>query len=422
MRVDLKAFLIFVFFIIGASVSSVLSSFSLFGSGILISSAVLVFGRRIGATLLFAFVLLGVFLLGSFYFNLRETFSSPASYDKSRAVITSFPERRESAQRFEVKTEEGGRVLISTRLYPSFRYGDMVVFSGDSARGTDGKDRVFFPDISLDSRGHGNKINSLLFSFREKLVGNLKYALPPSSSALAAGILFGDQSGFTPEMWESFRETGTTHIVALSGFNIGVIALCVSWLFCLISRKAGIIASGIAVTLFVIMAGAGASAVRAAIMGMIIVLGRGMGRGPSMRNIIAFAALVMVIADPGVVVFDIGFELSFAAVLGIIYLAPAIGQLFRWERGNELRDICVDTASAEIAVMPIILLRFGEMSWYSFFTNIAVVFTVPLAMGLGFIVAVIGDCLGPLSVSVAVLADIILQYELKTIDIFAGIF
>jgi len=429
MRPDIGAFLIAVFFVLGASFSSLHSGPMIIMIGLFAASVVFVFGRKkmdIGR--LFSVILFLCFIAGSMYFHIRSSDDRlPAGGVVSgRATISDFPERRDSYQRFTVRSfshpKEKFDVIVP--LYPSFRYGDVVDLSGKVEYGKSGRSVIAFPVIDIVGKGGGSSVMGSLFDIREKMTGSLMKALPPSSSALAAGILLGDQSGFSAEMWDDFRETGTTHIVALSGFNIAVIASISAAIVSVFSRRLKFIIPVIIVILFVAMAGGEASAVRAAIMGTVLLFGKDVGRRPCMRNVIMLSALIMVLWDPGVVISDIGFELSFLAVIGIIYLAPIIKKIFRSdEEGvNSMKNIMIDTASAQIAVTPILLSRFGFVSWYSLPVNLLVTGTVPLAMALSFGAAITGLLSGDISRIVAVPADMVLQYELKTIDIFAGIF
>ena len=429
MRPDIGAFLIAVFFISGASLSAFNIGWKIIPIGFIVAAAVYIVGRKsINIILSFAAILFVIFTAGSFYFHLRHSnpYFSSGSLVSGQAVISSFPERRTGYQRFSaiLAAPLKGSVDFMAPLYPSFRYGDLLEFSGKVEYGNSGKPIIAFPTIGRIKSGEGNFIVSRLFGIRERMTDIIMMSLPPSSSALAAGILLGDQSGFSKEMWDSFRDTGTTHIVALSGFNIAVIASVAGAAASVFSHRAKFLFPATVIVLFVVMAGGEASAVRAAIMGTVILFGRDIGRPASMRNVIAFAAIIMVIWDPGVVVFDIGFELSFMAVIGIIYLAPLVRKVFGSGENklNSFSNIVIDTASAQAVVTPLLLMRFGFVSWYSLPVNLLVVGTVPLAMALSFAVAISGLFSKSLCLIAAIPADIVLQYELKTISIFTDIF
>ncbi|MDD5098849.1 MAG: ComEC/Rec2 family competence protein, partial [Candidatus Colwellbacteria bacterium] len=178
------------------------------------------------------------------------------------------------------------------------------------------------------------------------------------------------------------------------------------------------------IVLFVLLSGGESSAVRAAIMGIILLIGKGIGRPANMRNIIAFAALGMILWNPAIIVSDIGFILSFAAVLGIIYITPAIKRLVKAdeEKMGPILRCAIESTSAQIAVTPVILYFFGSVSPVSLPVNLLIVGTVPFATAFSFLAAFLGVISGNVSAIAAIPANAILQYEIKIIDIFASVF
>jgi len=115
------------------------------------------------------------------------------------------------------------------------------------------------------------------------------------------------------------------------------------------------------------MAGAEASVVRAAIMGFLVLLAKEAGRMYSFRNAVTFAAAGMAVFDPTILVFDIGFQLSFVSLLGITHLEPALKRFFG-ERGSFLgwRENALTTLSAQLAVAPILIQNFGSVRLHPF--------------------------------------------------------
>ncbi|MDD4931011.1 MAG: ComEC/Rec2 family competence protein [Candidatus Colwellbacteria bacterium] len=425
MRPDVGAFLISVFFISGASFAASGLHLSVFLIGPAISFIIyILFRRKIRLSLPFSLILSICLILGAFYFHLRDIQSgfSDREVFKENVFINSFPEKGRGSVIYGAETPDGELVDIRARPYPSFRYGDILMIDGKISLTKNGTPTVIFPEITIVGEGAGSPIIAAVFKLRERLTAGLKSSLSPRSSALASGILLGDKSGFSDDMWDDFRETGTTHIVALSGFNIAVVIWAVGLLVAGFSRRFRSACVLITVSLFVIMAGAESSAVRAAIMGSLMLMGRDIGRSTGMRNVIALSALLMVVWDPSVVIMDIGFELSFLAVIGIIYLAPFIRGLIGLTEEASLGGVLVDTVSAQVMVLPILLLRFGSVSWYSVIVNLVVVGTVPLAMTLSLFTAVFGSVPGSISVIVGSLADVVLRYELETIHLFAVVF
>jgi competence protein ComEC len=169
------------------------------------------------------------------------------------------------------------------------------------------------------------------------------------------------------------------------------------------------------------MTGAEASVVRAAVMGGIIILSERAERLYNPRNAIVVAAFIMILFNPRILVFDLGFQLSFAALLGIVYLSPAIKNLLKPKSDGFLswKENAVITASAQIMALPILIINFGIFSLSSLFANILILEFVPMTMGLGFVMAGVGLFSEFLAKILGILANIFISYDFFVMDIFS---
>jgi competence protein ComEC len=219
-------------------------------------------------------------------------------------------------------------------------------------------------------------------------------------------------------------------LVALSGYNVTIIVQAVTFLFAFLlfglarSRLLVFILSTFAILGFVIMTGAEASVVRAAIMAGIVLLANQVNRVYSFRNAVTFAALFMVLVNPKVLVFDIGFQLSFAALLGIVYLKPAIAKFFKAKPTPGFlswREHLLTTISAQMAVLPILLGSFGFFSPIAFITNVLILTAVPMTMALGFLTAGLNLISYYFAQVSGWLVNVFLSYEIGIINIFSEI-
>ena len=264
---------------------------------------------------------------------------------------------------------------------------------------------------------------SPLFYAKEELSGEIRRNLSPSSSALALGILFGDKSGFSPEFRKNLSDTGTTHIVALSGFNITIVVSFIGTLFFFLPIRLRPLAVALGIAAFVGLVGPSASVVRAAIMGALILLARNSGRLVDIKGPISFAALVMVLLNPLVIADDAGFVLSFSALLGIVYIAPQLKRfLFKEENVGFFKSLFTECFSAEIAAAPAIMVMFGSFSWLSFVPNLMIIWTVPAAMAFSFASGVVSFLSYRLAFPFSAAAEAVLSYETGIIDFFARCF
>ena len=206
--------------------------------------------------------------------------------------------------------------------------------------------------------------------------------------------------------------------MALSGFNILIIVNYVGAFFRrFLSRKKALWPTCLFIILFVLMTGAESSIIRAAIMGFIVILAEQSGRLFNVRNAIVAAALVMVLFNPKFLVFDLGFQLSFLALMGIVYLKPQIEKILKWNIW--FKKEILTTISAEAAVLPILFLKLGYASPWGIISNPLIGFFIPLTMGLGFLTGMLGFISPYLSLPLAWLVNILLTYELAVIKVVA---
>jgi competence protein ComEC len=192
--------------------------------------------------------------------------------------------------------------------------------------------------------------------------------LPPVSAALLGGLLLGERSGLPPEVHEAFRHAGVYHVLAVSGFNVALLAGAVWSLLRAVggSRRAAAVTAMIAVLCFAAVVGPEPSVVRATIMAVLILAAVVLEREASVTNSLALAALVILAVRPGDL-FDPGFQLSFAATAGIV-AAPLPPGIVAGALGVSL--------AAQLAVLPITLAHFNQLSTIGVAANLAV---VPLA-------------------------------------------
>ncbi len=333
---------------------------------------------------------------------------------------------------FSLSAPNRGKIKLTDKPYPRIEYGDRLRVSGTIEKilpalaDSYAKDGIYgtakFVKISIMAHHRGNQVMDALISFRERIVATFSNVLPSDQSALLAGITLGVREGFSDTFKQQMSLSGTTHIVALSGYNISIIALVVAGMLeSFVSHSVAFYLTSLVITLFVLMTGAEASAVRAAIMGVLALLAQETQRQFSMRNAIVLAAFAMVIVNPRVLVFDLGFQLSFAALMGIVYILPVLKSFIPIEKPGFLswRENGLTTLSAQLAVFPLILGAFGVVSLTSIAANILILEAMPLTMGLGFAIAGVGFISGFLAQMIGFAAYVLLSYELWVIDLFA---
>jgi len=357
-------------------------------------------------------------------------------------VIVDEPDNRENNMKLLVRTNIEGnevKILVTVNLGEDFKYGDSIQFSGklskpenfttDTGKEFDyinylRKDGILYSmsygNVEVVSRGGGSVIKRHLFAFKGKFLEKISYAIPSPESLLMGGLILGERSAFDAETRQKFIDTGTIHIIALSGYNVTIVAEWIMKAFAFLPRNFGFGFGILGILLFVIMSGGASTAVRAGMMAVLALVARATGRTYDVGRALILAGVGMVVFNPFVLVYDVSFQLSFIATVAVIYLAPKLEKYFLWvtERFG-VRDVISVTFSAYIFVLPFILYKMGNLSLVALPANVLVLPFIPFTMMLGFLTGFVGFLSYTLAVPVGYLSYFLLHYELWIIDVFS---
>ena len=224
---------------------------------------------------------------------------------------------------------------------------------------------------------------SVMAVVRGGLLSGLTRIVPEPEAALGAGILLGVRSAVAPEINDAFSTAGLTHVVAISGWNIAIVAALVMAMCRPLERRPGgrwttALVAACAVGAYVVLTGASPSVVRAALMAGAMLIGRLGGSRAHATSALGLAALVMLLAAPSVL-WDVGFQLSLLATAGLIWFGGSIeGHLSGWPAW--IREPVALTLAAQLTTLPVILVNFERLSLVAPLSNVLVVPLVPLAM------------------------------------------
>jgi competence protein ComEC len=242
-----------------------------------------------------------------------------------------------------------------------------------------------------------------LAELRGTLLRGLNGLIPEPEGALAAGILLGVRTGIAPEVSDAFATAGLTHVVAISGWNIAIVAAVAGALTRPLLRLPGgrVGALGVAATAvggYVLLTGASPSVVRAALMSAGLLAARLDGSRAHAIAALMLAALAMLVAAPPVL-WDVGFQLSALATAGLIWFGAGMeARLARWPA--LVREPVALTLAAQLTTLPVVLLNFERLSLVSPAANVLVVPLVPLVMLCAAIAAVVGTAVDPAAVPI----------------------
>lgn len=276
---------------------------------------------------------------------------------------------------------------------------------------------IAYPKILILKSHQLNPIKELLLKVKDAFTHRTSELFKEPQSSLLLGILIGAKKTLPQDIVDNFNRTGTSHIIAVSGFNITIIISALASLAYVVGRRVSFYLALGTIVSFVIIAGASASVLRAAIMGFLLLLALNIGRQYAIVPSIFFAGLVMLIINPKILFWDVGFQLSFAATLGIIYFLPVLNQLFQnLPQALGAKTLILTTLSAIVATLPIILFNFGTLSLSAPLVNLLILPAVPATMLFGFlaILPFVGS-------GFAFIANWLLIYILKITAFFASL-
>ncbi len=340
-----------------------------------------------------------------------------------------------------------GRCMVRVLPGTDYHYGDRVVFSGKlqtppSNEEFSYRDYLAIKGIGsymmyplLDELTPTNQVSAygLLFAFREQAYQTINLLLPQPEAGLLSGILIGMERDIPDSVQEDFQKTGTSHIVAISGFNIALVAgLLTLLLDKLIGKRWAPLGVIVGIGLYTVLVGAQAAVVRAAIMGSISLIGRQIGRRNTGINTLLFTAALMTWQNP-LILGDVGFQLSFSATMGLVLFAgPWQDALTRWmERtfseglaarlSAPISEFFLFTLAAQLTTLPVIIYHFGQFSLSAFLTNPLILPAQPLIMILGGPVILIGMIVLPLGQALIWLVWPLLYYTIHVVHWMAKI-
>jgi competence protein ComEC len=291
-----------------------------------------------------------------------------------------------------LKDDPGTRVAATLPRYPEIEPGLDVVVDGTIRAPPDGPYGEYLRRTgvagTLRSRGlavDGSEpgLGAMLERLRRTAGAALAAAIPEPEAGLAAGIVIGLRDRVDRALAADFTTVGASHIVAISGWNIAIVAASVAALAGSWARRRRALLTAVAIVTYVAFAGASPSVVRAAAMAGVVLLARESGRAGRAAAALGWAAVLLLLVDPSLVG-DAGFQLSTLATAGILAWATPLNEGLRrkapgWLPAWLIECLAVSLA-AQAATLPVVLLVFGRLAIISPIVNLAVVPIVAPAM------------------------------------------
>lgn len=323
---------------------------------------------------------------------------------------------KEKAEASLAAQKVSGKILVTTNLFPEYNYGDKIelncklekpgAFNGFAydkylAR-YDIYSVCYFPEIKLIGKNNGNQIYAKLLMAKVKAQNIINKGMNEPEASLTNAIILGSQRNVPEELKEKFSRTGITHIMAISGMNITIFAALIMNFMLQIGagRKISFYSVSFFLLAYIMLICFPASAVRAGIMGFLVILAMYIGRLNKIINATVLAAALMLLFNPLILRNDIGFQLSFLAVLGIIYFNPffekfsnkfIIKKIFLKNIIKGGYSALAVTVSAQIFTLPILIYNFNSISIISPISNLLILWTQPLFMVASLLAIILGQ-------------------------------
>ena len=378
-----------------------------------------------------------------------------------RGIVTNEPYVRNGSIRAKVQIEDKtfggvtskiqGNILLRVRGdRKDIRYGDRVAFSGvlraprppRNPGDFDGKayaevqgisGTVFLKrsgDLRILERDAGNPFwSQIVLPVRHAARSAIERDLTGNPSALLKGVLLGDRQAFPQRLLDDFAATGLTHTLAVSGFNVGIVALVGFTLLRSLSLGRLPTAMGVIplLILYAFVTGLSPSVVRATLMACILIIGTVLERDVDVLNTLGLSAVILLWIWP-MSVFDPGFQLSFVATLSLIVLTRPILSLIQDPPGSRpkpwktwLAMPVAASVAAQVGSIPVVAYHFQTVSLISFLANLPTAPLVSAATVLGVLTALVGTILPILSTLINGANYLILKTMLASVHFFAQI-
>lgn len=393
-------------------------------------------------------------------------------------IIIGEPDNRDTIQRLKVKIDKfESTVLVTKSRYPEGNYLDKIKITGKlSAPGGPAsggktplekpdfsyknyllKDGIYsvmdFPKTELILEKHKYNLFTYFFEkillIKQKLRESIRQNYSPPQSLILEGTILGDSSALTTDLKNQLNITGLRHIIAVSGTHVVILCSILMYLFLLMGfwRGQAFYGSITFIWLYIILTGLPASGIRAGIMATIFLLAEKLGRQSSTERIITLAGAIILCFNPLLLIYDIGFQLSFLAVLGLIYLQNPITEFLKFiifklkkiislksngrvilvinkkEGGSEKLEsflmMVSATISAQVFTLPIMIYNFGNISLIALVTNILILPIVEYLMIFGFLSSIVGTFSSALGFLISLPCYIFLNYFVHILKWFS---
>lgn len=242
----------------------------------------------------------------------------------------------------------------------------------------------------------GHPIISFALSLRRKLINKYNNYLPDQdAAALASTLILGYRADLNKDVVEAYSKTGTMHVLSVSGMHVGIVFLVLSFLLRALDKNKVLIYVRIlliitAIWFYSLISGFSSPVCRAALMISFVLIGKALNKNQNSYNLIAISAFFLLLYYP-YYLFDVGFQLSYLAVCGLVYFHPKIHHSFYFENrfADYIWSYCALSIAAQLATFPLSLYYYHQFPLYFLLSNLLIVIPVTIIMYSGILLLAI---------------------------------
>ncbi len=316
-------------------------------------------------------------------------------------------------------------IMVTPEEFDTFSYSDFLARTG-----------VFSvmrqAVVDVITSNHGNPFYQAIFQIKQRAQETISTALPEPQAGILSGILLGNERGIAPELRDGFNAVGASHIIAISGFNMVIISTIVIRLFQRLTtrRWLPVILASIIIGIYTLFVGANLAVVRASLMSLLLVVAPLLRRKTYVPASLAFIVLLFSVLNP-LDLWDVSFQLSFAAVLGLALFVDPLSRWFnllihhlfpaRWARtlGDWLNEPLIVTLAAQITTLPLTVLYFNRLSLISPIVNLLIVPVQAILLIVGGVATMVGLIVPSVAILLYWVTLVFLSWSIAIVRLFA---
>ena len=313
-----------------------------------------------------------------------------------------------------------GQLWVTTKARTDLRRSDQLTVEGKLTSGFGNfAGTIYDAKVSDAVRETPGDVG---VTIRDNFSEKVRSSIDAPAADLGVGYLLGQKRALSPELVDALMVTGLTHIVVASGYNLTILVRFTRKIFAKVSKYLAVLSGATLVGVFIAITGNSPSMARAGLVSGLSLWAWYVGRRFHPVTLLALAGALTAWVEPSYVWGNLGWSLSFAAFAGVMIVAPLL-QAYFWgtEKPHAIGRLLVETFSAQLATLPIILMAFSQFSVVALFANIIIVPFVPLAMVLTFAAGIAGYIAPSIASIIALPAQVLLDAMIAVIEYCASI-